>query len=450
MGRNFRTEEHPKVNCLTEIFFEEALTRAKECDEYLAKHGKPIGPLHGLPISLKDSFNVKGQHSTIGYISFASRPPCAANSALVDIILNAGAVLYVKTNIPLTMMTADSENNLFGRTLNPNKLTLTAGGSTGGEGALLKLRGSVLGVGTDIAGSIRIPALCDGIFGFKPTAGRVPFAGNTPPGRLGSPGPILPVIGPEGHSIRDLELFMRTVIDAEPWELDDSVIAVPWRRVQAPARKLRLGLLLECKERPLHPPILRTLKSAQEKLEKDGHTIIPLDDKVPSIYEAALVTWKLFLLDPKKTALQHIQAGGEPFIKSLKAASFEENTGYEPDLDQLWDLNVERRKLLKQFHDVLVQEKLDAFILPSYQGTAQPHDLFGVVPYTALANTLDVSPWKAKSRNEAVLTLSSIPQRPYLTWRLTNNWIKSMSGLMSNMSHLVSHINLLLQLLLVC
>lgn len=82
--------------------FDEALVRARECDEYLAREGKPIGPLHGLPISLKDSFNVKGTQTTIGYVSFIAHPPAAENSVLVDILGRAGAVFYVKTNLPQT------------------------------------------------------------------------------------------------------------------------------------------------------------------------------------------------------------------------------------------------------------------------------------------------------------------------------------------------------------
>src|ERR1700761_6983836 len=267
--------------------FEEALSRAKDCDQFLSKHGRIIGPLHGLPISLKDSFNVKGYQTTIGYVAFALNPPAAINSGLVDIILAAGAVCYVKTNLPQTMMAADSDNNLFGRTLNPNKLSLTAGGSTGGEGALLKMRGSVLGIGTDMAGSVRIPALCNGVFGFKPSVSRIPYAGEVWDGRLGTPSPIRSSIGPEGHSVRDMELFMRVVIDSEPWDLDESAIAVPWRRVQRPNRKLRLGMILEDAKRPLHPPMLRTMKSAEKELSVAGHTVISIDDQIPSVWAAA-------------------------------------------------------------------------------------------------------------------------------------------------------------------
>ncbi|KAH7379676.1 amidase signature domain-containing protein [Cadophora sp. MPI-SDFR-AT-0126] len=91
------------VSCLTEVFFEEALARAKYCDEYLAKEGKTLGPFHGLPISLKDSFNIKGISSTIGYTSFIAKGPDSTDSPLVSILLSKGAVLYVKTNIPQTM-----------------------------------------------------------------------------------------------------------------------------------------------------------------------------------------------------------------------------------------------------------------------------------------------------------------------------------------------------------
>ena len=104
---------------------------------------------------------MKGTEASIGYVSFLGEKS-SANSALVEILLNLGAVLYVKTNIPQTLMTADSDNNIFGRALNPHNTLLNAGGSSGGEGALIAFRGSPLGVGTDVAGSVRIPALCCG------------------------------------------------------------------------------------------------------------------------------------------------------------------------------------------------------------------------------------------------------------------------------------------------
>ena len=384
---------HQTTNCLTEIFFEEALARAHECDNHLKSHGKPFGPLHGLPISLKDSFNVKGAQATIGYVSFIPHPPSATNSSVVQILYDAGAVFYVKTNLPQTMMTADSHNNVFGRTLNPHDLTRTAGGSTGGEAALLAMRGSVLGLATDIAGSNRIPALCCGISSFKPSASRVPFAGGVPPGRLGGPGQILPVIGPCGRSVRDYELLLRTVISAQPWRLDPMVVNVPWRTLDAEElgkkKKLRFGLIRGDESRPLHPPVARALHTAATLLEEHGHTIVPLDGKTGDMYSDAQLAWKYFMLDPANTALQHLKSSGEDPIPSLSISNFPELEGWEPSLDALWDMNLQRAGVLRKYQSLVVGEELDAILMPGYQAVAPKHDTYGLPIYTALVNLID-------------------------------------------------------------
>jgi Asp-tRNA(Asn)/Glu-tRNA(Gln) amidotransferase A subunit family amidase len=142
------------LNCLTEIFFNEAIQRAEFLDDEFQKTGRPIGPLHGLPVSLKDCFNFAGIDSTIGMTGHAFQPE-KRNSVVVDILLRLGAVLYVKTNVPQSMMTPDTENFTFGRTRNPRSKHLTAAGSSGGLGALVAFRGSLAGIGTDAGGSVR-------------------------------------------------------------------------------------------------------------------------------------------------------------------------------------------------------------------------------------------------------------------------------------------------------
>jgi amidase len=107
-----------------------------------------------LPISLKDSINVAGVDSTIGMTGYAFQPE-KENSVIVDILLDLGAVMYVKTNVPQSMMTPDTENFTFGQTRNPRSKHLTAAGSSGGLGALVAFRGSFLGIGTDVGGSVR-------------------------------------------------------------------------------------------------------------------------------------------------------------------------------------------------------------------------------------------------------------------------------------------------------
>ena len=309
----------------------------------------------------------------------------------MDLLLAAGAVFYCKTNLPQTMMTADSDNNVQGRTLNPHNPSLTPGGSTGGEGALIAMRGSILGMATDIAGSCRIPALCCGVTSFKPSAGRVPFGGGVPPGRVGSPGAIVPVIGPVGWSVRDAELAMRTICTGNEWTLDEGVLNVPWRRVESITRPLRFGMIRGHPKRPLHPPIFRALSSAATKLKENGHHVVLLDDEIPDLWECALLAFKYFLLDPKKTPFAIIEAGGEPPVPSLKTASFGELEGWEASLNELWDMNVERSHVVKKYHDLYVKHGLDAVLMPGYQATAVPHDTYGVAVYTMIQNLLNVS-----------------------------------------------------------
>lgn len=138
-----------QVNCLSETLFQEALAAAEALDQHLASTGKPIGPLHGLPISLKDSFNIIGKDSSLGFSSWVN-DPATYNSILPEILRSAGAVLYVKTNVPTAMMIAETINNVFGRTVNPRNRKLTSGGSSGGESALIAFGGSPIGVGSDI------------------------------------------------------------------------------------------------------------------------------------------------------------------------------------------------------------------------------------------------------------------------------------------------------------
>ena len=383
------------INCLTEIFFEQAMARAKECHAYLAEHGKPMGPFHGLPISLKDCFNVKGVAGTVGLVSFIDRPVAESNSSLVEILMELGAVLYVKTNIPQSMMTGDSENNVFGRTLNPNRLCLGAGGSSGGEGALLGIRGSPIGVGTDIAGSIRIPAYVNGTFGSKPSEHRVPAANQVSCSRRGSFG-IRAVVGPLARSLRDIDYFMEAVLDRDAWNYDPDALGVLWRTpaLQAASKpKLTLGLLLEDETRPLHPPVLRAMKTAIKGLEAAGHRIIDLSRKLPTgIFDKVMRSaMQSFVLDPAKTGADYIKSSGEPFIASLAKSSLPALTGYQPSLDDAWELSAKRSEFREIIWKVYVNEKLDAVLLPAFSGTAVAHDAYGLPMYTVLANLLNVS-----------------------------------------------------------
>lgn len=138
-----------QLHCLHEIFFDAAIADAKALDEYYAKHGKPIGPLHGLPVSLKDQFHVKDVETTMGYVGWigtfegktGTGKEKVFESEMVRELRIAGAVLYCKTSVPHTLMSGETVNNIVGYTLNPKNRHLSCGGSSGGEGALIGIRG---------------------------------------------------------------------------------------------------------------------------------------------------------------------------------------------------------------------------------------------------------------------------------------------------------------------
>jgi amidase len=201
--------------------------------------------------------------------------PAEEDSATAAMLLDLGAILYRKTNLPQTIMTGDSDNNFFGRTLNPRNTALTAGGSKGGEGALLTLRGSVLGVGTDIGGSIRVPSVCNGIYRFRPSVGLVPHEGVrdlTPPGTDG----VRSSAGPMATSLRDVALFLKTTMQADTWRYDSTVISVPWINLK-PKERLRIGLVLDDGMYTPSPPVRRGLQQTADLLQQsDGFEVVPL------------------------------------------------------------------------------------------------------------------------------------------------------------------------------
>lgn len=162
----------PTTNALAEVLFDTALKRAKELDDYLATTGKPLGPLHGIPMTVKDQFNVQGYDTSLGYVGRAFKP-ATSDADVVKVLKDAGVVFIAKTNLPQSIMWCETENNLFGLTTHPMNRDLTPGGSTGGEGALIALKGSLLGWGTDLGGSVRIPAHLCGLYGLRPSVSRL-------------------------------------------------------------------------------------------------------------------------------------------------------------------------------------------------------------------------------------------------------------------------------------
>ena len=303
-----------QTNCLHEIFFDAAIQDARDLDEYFAKHKAPKGPLHGLPVSLKDQFHVKGVETTMvrrvntrgvsdkyeltrnqGYVgwmgTFEGKQGTGEEknfeSEMVRELRDSGAVLYCKTSVPHTLMTGETVNNIIGYTWNPKNRNLSSGGSSGGEGALIGLRGSPLGFGTDIGGSIRIPAAFNGLYGIRPSSGRMPYQGMA--NSMDGQNTILSVVGPLSQSVGGLRLAMKALLAQQPWLHDPLVIELPWRDEQekeildivksqtSGKGRLSFGVFKNDGVVTPHPPVQRAVSMVVTVLEKLGHQVLKLD-----------------------------------------------------------------------------------------------------------------------------------------------------------------------------
>ena len=212
-------ERNPELNALVLLDEPGARRRAREADEALAR-GEWWGPLHGVPVTIKDSLETAGLRTTAGFPSLADYVP-ATDATVVARIRAAGAVILGKTNLPLLAMNYQCDSPLLGRANNPWNLDRTPGGSTGGGAAAVAAGMSPLEIGSDIGGSVRIPAHYCGICSLKPTEHRVPLTGHIPE-PPGAPRGVrhMATIGPLARSVADLRLALEVIAgpDGNYWE----------------------------------------------------------------------------------------------------------------------------------------------------------------------------------------------------------------------------------------
>ncbi|KAF2683550.1 amidase [Lentithecium fluviatile CBS 122367] len=413
---------HQLTNCLTEILFDDAIRRASELDAHLDAGKPPLGPLHGVPVSLKDTFKIKDYDASIGLAALCFEP-AQENAVLVDNLLAAGAVLYVKTNVPQTLMALDSHNNIFGRTLNPINTAVTAGGSSGGEGALLAMRGSVLGVGTDVGGSIRIPAMCNGVFSIKPSWERIPYAGQEsgiPPAiaKLGIPASA----GPLAHSMRDIELFFRVVADQKPWEMDPDVVPSAWTVLpNLKGRKLRVGIVRRDGVIDPHPPILKVLDEVKIKMLSAGIEVIEMDI-TPLFSKCQSLANAMFGVEGGNAIFDVMESADEPLSPWLQS-----RLRRKPplSLEKTRELHARRTDLQKQFLKIWKDahgQEIDAFVCPVAPHPVPPIDRWNGTSYTSSFVLLDypagVVPVRAFEKRDMNGKLSAA--KPIGSWDKAN------------------------------
>lgn len=384
---------HQLCNCLSEIFFDKAFARAKELDEYYEKTGKTVGPFHGLPISLKDNINVKGEATTIGFVDYCFNPKggMEESSIVAQMCENLGGVFYAKTNVPVAMMMPESKNHVYGATTNPFNRLLSAGGSSGGTAAHAALKGSCIDIGSDIGGSIRIPASFNGLYALRPTYGRYPTYGT----RSGLPGleSVSSVNGPLCASLESLEFYLKTIANADPSLVDPKTSYQPWRDIKLP-ETLNIAILADDGYIKPTPPIKRGIETVKEALIKAGHDVIEWDPQ--EHYRLQQIISEFFVSDGGKHVLAVTKKTGEPLFPYMENYG----TSKEIGVSALWDLHAERTTLAKKFLDRWMAtsavtkngKPIDCIIAPTTPFPGNPLDKWGdYVGYTSVFNAVDYS-----------------------------------------------------------
>jgi fatty acid amide hydrolase len=391
--------------------FEEALQEAAEADERQAR-GEELGQLHGVPLTVKDCFHLAGTTATIG-LSARRKLVSEEDGVLVRRLRAAGGVCLGKTNVPQLMLLHECDNPVYGRTNNPWNVSRTCGGSTGGEAAIIAARGSPLGLGNDLGGSIRIPSHFCGIHGLKPTSRRLPREGTVANFRGMTSLQTQP--GPLARRVEDLELALHVLVTPLAGETLTDLPPVPL----SPSRdvvlnKLRVGYWDHDGMFPASAAIRRVVGEAADALRAGGAEVVEV--KPPHVHE--LIDGYLGLMaadggaDPRRLVQGSEvdwRVGRMLWLESLSAISRGVivtglKTSGQPTLARLVSLarpqsaDGERRiawrvaQLTQQFLAWMSRESLSAFLCPPHSVPAPPHkfaiDLVAAASYAFLPNVL--------------------------------------------------------------
>jgi amidase len=265
---------NPALNAVVELRREAALQEALAADEATAR-GDVAGPLHGVPVTIKDSFNVAGLHTTWGNPAFEGFV-ADRDATIARRLRRAGAIIVGKTNVAFMLGDfGQTANELYGVTNNPWDTTRTPGGSTGGAAAALSAGMTFLEYGSDLVGSIRIPASFCGVYGLKPSVGIVPLSGFQPPGPPPPPSEMtyMSAVGPLGRSPRDLRTALRATAGPE------NQVAKAYSWALSPPRHTRLedfrvGVVLDHEHATVSSEVSAPLSNAVDTLARAGATVV--------------------------------------------------------------------------------------------------------------------------------------------------------------------------------
>ncbi|XP_057286720.1 vitamin D3 hydroxylase-associated protein-like isoform X3 [Pezoporus wallicus] len=348
-----------EVNCVTDFIH--------GCEDQLQKlkNQKEKGLLYGIPVSIKEHIDCKGHISSGGMVKFLGQVK-EEDSVIVQVLKYQGAIPFVRTNVPQTMMNYDCSNLVFGQTLNPLNHQKSPGGSSGGEGALIAGGGSILGIGSDVAGSIRLPSSFCGLCGLKPTGNRISKLGVVSP--IGGMGSVVPALGPMARDVDSLALCMKALLCDEMFRLDPTVPPIPFNEeVYTSSKPLRIGYYEGDGYFQPSPSMKRAIQETRKLLQDAGHTLVPFVPPKIDYMVDELFTRGIF------------SDGGAHLMDCLSAKN-------------LWDQHGAVEAYRTEFIVKWRKLRLDVILCPAL-GPAFNHGyagkLFAATSYTNLYNVLD-------------------------------------------------------------
>ncbi len=337
-------QRNPHLNAFTMVLADQARESAQRADQSLKS-----GRLHGVPVTVKDSFDLSGQPSRLGSY-FTPEVPAREDSAVVARLRREGAIIIGKTNTPEFLMSYESDNFITGRTNNPWDVERTPGGSSGGEAAAIASGCSPGGVGSDGGGSIRVPAHFCGLAGLKPTPGRVSSIGHRPMDAIKG----ISVCGPLARSVADARLLFEVLAGYD--DRDATSAPVPLRQPSAEALKdLRIGVMEQFYDIPVTASVRQAVRDAARALGEIGFETVEFR---PEGLERAPNLWNFFFGQLVARSMKDRIAGREneahwTYTENLERSLESPITAWQV-VESLSARDAMRKRLLEQMRRVPV------------------------------------------------------------------------------------------------
>ncbi len=315
---------NPCINAVVDDLGEAALRRAEELDRRLAESG-PAGPLHGVPVTIKENIDQKGRPTPNGVTAFRDIV-APEDSPVVRNLERAGAVVIGRTNTPEFSFRVTTDNELHGRTLNPWDERISPGGSSGGASAAVMSGMGAIAHGNDIGGSLRYPSICTGATTVKPGLGRVPAYNPSARVERGLLAQLMSVQGVIAREVRDVRLAMGALVAWDP--RDPWMVPMPFAG-PPPQRPVRVAFTRNTYEFDLHPAVAEALETARQALSDAGYRVEEVEP--PLVRETAREALSCLMGEVRVLMEPDVRKYGSATINAIFDEYFRQFRPYEGD-----------------------------------------------------------------------------------------------------------------------